>query len=106
MNSTGSPTVQLSAGQLQKSTLIVFVPPGDEILLNYYARRFPAMAPCVAKMGLPASFCERLPTPTRIARMGEIDQLKLVVESTKYSEIDLVLAHEVDPRELVLDYPD
>jgi mannosyltransferase len=89
----------------ERNRLIVFVPPAGEILFDYYAQRFPAMGPGAAKIGLPANF--RIPAPApRITSASDIDRLKLAVESRKYSEIDLVLSHEVDPQRLVLDYLD
>ncbi len=89
----------------EANRLIVFVPPAGEILFNYYSQRSPVMGRGVTKIGLPASF--RIPAPpARITGAGDIDRLKLAVESRKYSEIDLVLAHEADPQGLVLDYLD
>jgi hypothetical protein len=89
----------------ETNRLIVFVPPAGEILFDYYAQRSPAMGRGVARIGLPANF--RIPAPpARITGASDIDRLKLAVESKKYSEIDLVLAHEslADPHGLALDY--
>ncbi len=87
----------------ERNRLIVFAPKSGEILFDYYARRSPAIAPGVAKTGLPESFHERFPPQKgRIADASDTNRLKLAVESKKYSEIDLVLYH--DPHELVLDY--
>jgi mannosyltransferase len=84
--------------------LIVFVPPAGQILFDYYSQRSPATDRGLAKIGLPASF--RIPAPpARITGPSDLNGLKLAVESRKYSEIDLVLAHEnmTDPRGLALD---
>ncbi len=88
----------------ERNRLIVFVPPAGEILFDYYAQRSPAMGQGIVKIGLPAGFHERIPPFDRITGASDINRLKVAVESKKYSEIDLVLAHGVDPHRLVLDY--
>jgi mannosyltransferase len=91
----------------EKNRMILFISKTSEILFDYYARRSPAMAPSVEKAGFPVSFYERFPPPPRkIIDARDINRLKLAVESTKYSEIDLVLSHETghDPNGLVFDY--
>ena len=88
----------------EENRLIVFVPPAGQILFDYYSQRSSVMDRGVAKIGLPANF--RIPAPpARITGPSDLDGLKLAVESRKYSEIDLVLAHEnvTDPRGLALD---
>lgn len=87
--------------------LIVFVPPGGEILFDYYARRSPAIDPRIARIGLPTTFYDQFPPPkARLVDAREINRLKLALGSNNYSEIDLVLAHDVDPQGLLLDYLD
>ncbi len=91
----------------ESKRLIVFVPKSGEIIFDYYARRFPAMDPVVAKMGVPVGFYEWFARPGgTITDPSDISRLKLAVESKKYSEIDLVLSHakKYDPSELVLEY--
>lgn len=89
----------------EKNRLIVFVPPGGEILFDYYAQQFPAMDQNVPRIGLPASFNSQFPPPKgRSIDDQEINRLKLAVESKKYSEIDLVLVHNVDPHWQLFNY--
>jgi len=91
----------------ERNRLIVFITKTGEILFDYYARRFPATDRNVAKIVLPVSFLKQSPpSRRRIIVADDIDQLKVAVESKKYSEIDLVLAHEKerDPNGLVLDF--
>jgi hypothetical protein len=91
----------------EANRLIVFVPPGGEILFDYYARRSPAIDPRIARIGLPTTFYDQFPPPkARLVDAREINRLKLALGSNNYSEIDLVLAHEVDPQGLLLDYLD
>jgi mannosyltransferase len=88
--------------------LIVFVARSGEILFDYYAQRFPAAGPVIAKMGLPTSYLDQFPPAPYSAMTNESEfvQLKGAIESRKYSEIDLVLSHELyaDPHNLVLTY--
>jgi hypothetical protein len=89
----------------ERNRLLVFVPPAGEMLFDYYARRFPSIDPGFAKIGLPGSFHEQFPPPkARLIGAGDVNRLKIAVESTKYSEVDLVLTHDVDPHGLLLDY--
>ena len=91
----------------EKNRLIVFVPPAAEILFDYYARRFRSPGPDITRVALPASYHEQFPFPKgRIIGVAEMSRLKLALESTKYSEVDLVVAHNVDPHGLLLDYLD
>jgi mannosyltransferase len=91
----------------QTNRLIVFVPPAGEILFDYYSRRFSTMEPSVAKIGLPASYHDQFFLPKgRLIDEREINRLTLAVESKKYSEIDLVVVHDVDPHGLLSDYLD
>jgi hypothetical protein len=88
--------------------LIVFVTQGLEIPFNYYSSRFRGPAPRIAEMSLQPSSSEGSPARTRETTgvVPDLNALKLVVESYKYEEIDLVLSHEKlgDPNGLALNY--
>jgi 4-amino-4-deoxy-L-arabinose transferase-like glycosyltransferase len=89
----------------ERNRLLVFVPPAGEMLFDYYARRFRSIDPDSAKIGLPGSFHEQFPPPkARLIGPPDVNRLKIAVESKKYSEVDLVLTHDVDPHGLVFDY--
>lgn len=89
----------------ERNRLIVFVPPAAEMLFDYYARNFPAEGSGVVRVSLPASYHEQFPFPkARVIGAAEVNRLRLAMESTKYSEVDLVLAHGVDPQGLVTNY--
>ena len=92
----------------EPNRLIVFVARTGEIFFDHYVTKLPHAGPPVAKMGLPIGYSAQFPPPpiTVMASLDDIHELVLAVESQKYSEIDLVLAHELwsDPHELVLHY--
>lgn len=92
----------------RQNRLMVFVSRTGEMFFDHYAAKLPHAAPPVAKMGLPIGYSAQFPpSPIKaIASMEDIRPLVLAVESQKYSEIDLVLAHERlnDPRDLVSHY--
>jgi len=91
----------------ETNRLIVFVPPAGEMLFDYYRRKFPADGLEVSIISLPVSFYDQFPPPkSKPIGASEIDRLKLALESKNYSEVDLVLAHEVDPQGLTLDFLD
>ncbi|HEV3482147.1 MAG TPA: glycosyltransferase family 39 protein [Candidatus Acidoferrales bacterium] len=87
--------------------LVLFVPPAGEIFFDYYSRHFPAVDTRVARTGLQEDFHDRFPPPkSRIINENDVDRLRMLVESHKYFEIDLVLAHNVDPQGLIENYLD
>jgi hypothetical protein len=89
----------------ETNRLVLFVPPAGEIFFDYYSRNFPAWNTRVARNGLHEDFHSRFPPPkSRIINENDIDRLRMLVESQKYFEIDLVLTHEVDPNGLIVNY--
>src|SRR5579859_2431889 len=87
--------------------LVLFVPPAGEIFLDYYSQNFPATDTRVARNGLQEDFHASFPPPqSRVINENDVDHLRTLVESRNYSEIDLVLTHDVDPRGLIVDYLD
>lgn len=89
----------------ETNRLVVFVPPAGEIFFDYYAKYFPTVDARVARAGLPAGFHDRFPPPkAKTIDAEDIRRLKQVVKARKYSEIDVVLTHDVDPRRLIVDY--
>ena len=91
----------------ETNRLVLFVPPAGEIFFDYYSRNFPAIDTRVARNGLHEDFHAQFPPPkSRIIDENDVDRLKTLVASHHYSEIDLVLTHEVDPHGLVVDYLD
>jgi hypothetical protein len=85
--------------------LVLFVPPAGEIFFDYYSRDFPAMERGVAHTGLQEGFHSRFPPPkSRIINEYDIDHLRQLIKSHDYSEIDLVLTHNVDPNGLIVRY--
>ena len=85
--------------------LIIFAPPAGEIFFDYYSRNFAATSTRVARAGLQADFHGRFPPPkSRIITGNDIERLKMLVESHNYSEIDLVLTHQVDPYGITANY--
>lgn len=88
----------------ETNRLVLFVPPAGEIFFDYYSRNFlPARR--VARTGLPEDFHDRFPPPkSRIIRASDIDQLRKLIESHHYFEIDLVMTHQIDPHGLVGEY--
>ena len=85
--------------------LVLFVPPAGEILLDYYSQNFPATDTSVARNGLQEDFHASFPpAQSRVINENDVDRLRTLVESRNYSEIDLVLTHDVDPRGLIVDY--
>jgi len=87
--------------------LVLFVPPAGEIFFDYYSRNFPVADTRMARNGLQGDFHAQFPPPkSRIINENDVDRLRTLVESHNYSEIDLVLTHEVDPDGLVTDYLD
>jgi len=91
----------------ESNRLIVYVPPGGEIFLEYYGKYFPTANTRVVRTGLPAGFHDRYPpTKAKMIDPEDIRTLKRVVEAGKYSEIDLVLTHEVDPQGSIVGYLD
>jgi hypothetical protein len=91
----------------ERNRLVVFIPRMGELLFDYYAQKSPIVAPGLAKLALPVSYLGDFPPP----RGGKIqathlNQLKLAVESGKYSEADLILSNERhdDPSETAFDY--
>ena len=89
--------------------LVVFVARSGEILFDYYINHFSGAGPHLAKMGLPIGYSESFPPPrveAPIESLADFTKLKVAVDSGRYSEIDLVLSHEIydDPHESVLDY--
>ena len=91
----------------ETNRLVLFVPPPGEIFFDYYSRNFPATDTRVARNGLQEDFHAQFPPPkSRVIDENDVDRLRTLVESHNYSEIDLVLTHEVDPHGLVVDYLD
>ena len=92
----------------EKNRLIVFVQRTGESLFDYYIRRLSAESSGFTKMGLPNSYLDAFPPPSYspLASENDFRPLTSAVESGKYSEIDLVLSHELaaDPHSLVLNY--
>lgn len=89
----------------ETNRLVLLVPPAGEIFFDYYSRNFPALDKRVARKGLYEDFNSRFPPPkTRIINENDVDRLRILVESHKYFEIDLVLTHEVDPNGLIVKY--
>jgi len=89
----------------ETNRLIVFAPPAGEVLFDYYARNLPSVDAGVARTGLPGAFYERFPpVKAKIIDEADINHLKGAVESRKYTEIDVVLTHDVDPGGLIADY--
>lgn len=87
--------------------LVLFVPPAGEIFFDYYAPYFSEPDTRPARTGLQEGFHDRFPPPkSRIITEHDIDHLRMVLESHKYSEIDLVLTHDVDPHGLIVNYLD
>ena len=65
------------------------------------------MGPSVAKSAFRQAIMTSFFLPKgRLIDEREINRLTLAVESKKYSEIDLVVAHDVDPHGLLSDYLD
>jgi len=91
----------------ERNRLVLFVPPPGEIFFDYYSRNFPATDTRVARNGLHEDFHAQFPPPkSRVIDETDVDRLRTLVESHNYSEIDVVLTHEVDPHGLVVDYLD
>jgi 4-amino-4-deoxy-L-arabinose transferase-like glycosyltransferase len=91
----------------ETNRLVLFAPPAGEIFFDYYSRTFPASDTRVARNGLHEDFHAQFPPPkSRIINENDVDRLRTLVGSHNYSEIDLVLTHEVDPKGLVVDYLD
>ena len=89
----------------ETNRLVVFVPPAGEIFFDYYSRNFPATDTRVGRTGLQEDFHDRFPPPkSRIINENDVDHLRSLIESGKYSEIDLVLTHDVDPSGLIVNY--
>lgn len=89
----------------ETNRLILFVPPAGEIFFDYYSRNYPTLERRVAHTGLQEGFHDRFPPPkSRIINEDDIDHLRKVIESRHYSEIDLVLTHDVDPRGFLVHY--
>jgi len=89
----------------ETNRLIVFAPPAGEIFFDYYGNYLPTIHARVATTGLPAGFHDHFPPPkAKMIGPDDIQRLKQVIQAGKYSEIDLVLAHEVDPHGLIVDY--
>lgn len=85
--------------------LIVFAPPGGQIFYDYYAEFFPSAGPSVTTTGVPRGFNDQFPpTKAKVVDQADIERLKAVVEAKKYSEIDLVLTHDVDANGLLTSY--
>lgn len=91
----------------ETNRLVLFAPPAGEIFFDYYSRNSSATDRQVARDGLQEDFHARFPPPkSRVIDENDVDRLKTLVESHNYSEIDLVLTHEVDAHGLVVDYLD
>jgi dolichyl-phosphate-mannose-protein mannosyltransferase len=91
----------------ETNRLVLFVPPAGEIFFDYYSRNFPATYTRVPRNGVHEDFHSRFPPPkSRIINENDVDRLRMLVESQNYFEIDLVLAHEVDPHGLIVSYLD
>jgi len=89
----------------ETNRLVLFVPAAGEIFFDYYSRNFPATATRVARTGLQEGFHSRFPPPkSRIINENDADHLRMLVESHKYFEIDLVMTHDIDPQGLIVDY--
>lgn len=89
----------------ESNRLVLFAPPAGEIFFDYYSRNFPVKDARVVTNGLQDDFHARFPPPkSRIINENDVDRLRTLVESHDYSEIDLVLTHDVDPHGFVADY--
>jgi hypothetical protein len=92
----------------EEKRLVVFVGLTGEFLFDYYTQRLGHTDAPVAKMAIPLSYLDEFPPPPFKALTSESDfsSLKAAVESKRYSEIDLILSHELycDPDGLVENY--
>jgi mannosyltransferase len=94
----------------QDNRLVVFVAQSIQIPFDYYLSRLSTGEPPFDEMGLPVGYREAIAHPDMpdisISSADQIRKLAFAVNSRKYSEIDLVLSHDIfgDPHGIVLDY--